>query len=344
MCDVWTLGSQLAHDGSNACYLKTCVDRVCKPNTQTCSGGYACTSGFGAPGSEKQCGNTLVPHMDSNGLALLDVALSGADATPEHCQALCCAHAQCGAFTFDTQNGGSTHHCWLKTSNGLAPSAACAKTSATNCTSGAVRATTPPPPTTQGEVEWTAISTDVVNSTAHQQVNYQTALQSFVLPWWRGGKWFGLGLAHTLTRSHAHVPESERGVGAPTAEHSTHNTPCVCLYGEGTFSWENRDPDLAPRIGLHCWDGRGQVLLKNEKQLLPLAKGKTIAVLGPSGVTQFGLLSDYHGDVICWSPGTWSNKAPKNYDCIPTIASQIQVKPDFLPIDFPRQSHRTKKR
>ena len=86
------------------------------------------------------------------------------------------------------------------------------------------------------------------------------------------------------------------------------------------------------------------MLLKNEKQLLPLAKGKTIAVLGPSGVTQFGLLSDYHGDVICWSPGTWSNKAPKNYDCIPTIASQIQVKPDFLPIDFPRQSHRTEKR
>jgi len=58
------------------------------------------------------------------------------------------------------------------------------------------------------------------------------------------------------------------------------------------------------------------VLLKNNG-VLPLSQGKNIAVLGPQGMTTDGLLSDYHGDQICF----------KNNDpCIPTIANSIAEK------------------
>lgn len=42
------------------------------------------------------------------------------------------------------------------------------------------------------------------------------------------------------------------------------------------------------------------VLLKNDKQTLPLASGLSVAVVGPMGVTQHGLLSDYAGDQQCY--------------------------------------------
>eukprot|EP01126_Amoeba_proteus_P002860 TRINITY_DN10928_c0_g1_i7.p1 TRINITY_DN10928_c0_g1~~TRINITY_DN10928_c0_g1_i7.p1 ORF type:complete len:672 (+),score=96.86 TRINITY_DN10928_c0_g1_i7:1352-3367(+) len=83
-------------------------------------------------------------------------------------------------------------------------------------------------------VAWTQIGIDVINSTLHQQIQFEAALQSFVL-------------------------------------------------------------------------------LKNQDSVLPLKKGLNVAVLGPLGMTRFGMLSDYAADQICW----------QDYDCIPTIAEAI---------------------
>ncbi len=58
------------------------------------------------------------------------------------------------------------------------------------------------------------------------------------------------------------------------------------------------------------------VLLKNEEKLLPLEKGKKIAVVGPMGITHSGLLSDYAGDQQCYND--------PNNNCIPTIAQAIE--------------------
>eukprot|EP00443_Scrippsiella_acuminata_P015208 CAMPEP_0115234328 /NCGR_PEP_ID=MMETSP0270-20121206/34737_1 /TAXON_ID=71861 /ORGANISM="Scrippsiella trochoidea, Strain CCMP3099" /LENGTH=774 /DNA_ID=CAMNT_0002649073 /DNA_START=30 /DNA_END=2354 /DNA_ORIENTATION=+ len=56
------------------------------------------------------------------------------------------------------------------------------------------------------------------------------------------------------------------------------------------------------------------VLLKNENDALPLAKGKRIAVLGPQAIARQGLLSDYAADQICFSGDD---------HCIGTIAEAI---------------------
>jgi hypothetical protein len=56
------------------------------------------------------------------------------------------------------------------------------------------------------------------------------------------------------------------------------------------------------------------VLLKNDNNALPLKAGQKLAVLGPMGVTQAGLLSDYASDDICWQ-GT--------FDCIQPLAQGI---------------------
>eukprot|EP00045_Choanoeca_perplexa_P015809 m.204769 g.204769 ORF g.204769 m.204769 type:complete len:863 (+) comp17088_c0_seq12:3-2591(+) len=56
------------------------------------------------------------------------------------------------------------------------------------------------------------------------------------------------------------------------------------------------------------------VLLKNDNKALPLKSGLKLAVLGPMGVTQAGLLSDYAADHQCWQ-GT--------YDCIQPLAQGI---------------------
>jgi len=90
-------------------------------------------------------------------------------------------------------------------------------------------------------VSWTQITAAVINSTLHQQISYEAALQSFVL-------------------------------------------------------------------------------LKNEG-VLPLKTGQRIAVVGPQAIAQFGLLSDYYGDIICYAP----NERPSNktWDCIHTIAESI---------------------
>jgi len=59
------------------------------------------------------------------------------------------------------------------------------------------------------------------------------------------------------------------------------------------------------------------VLLKNDN-VLPLAKGKTLAVVGPMGVNR-NLFSDYAG----WNPNEQCFNA--SYDCVPTIAEAIEA-------------------
>ncbi|GAB5353678.1 hypothetical protein AAMO2058_000054800 [Amorphochlora amoebiformis] len=54
--------------------------------------------------------------------------------------------------------------------------------------------------------------------------------------------------------------------------------------------------------------------LREKQRILPLPKGKTIAVIGPQAVSQHGLFSDYYGDAVCFNK-TWS--------CVRTIAEAI---------------------
>ena len=110
----------------------------------------------------------------------------------------------------------------------------------------------PAPPEPPKVVGWSGIDISVVGSAAHEQVNYQAALASFVM-------------------------------------------------------------------------------LKNEKQVLPLIGGQKIAVVGPAAVTQYGLLSDYFGDDVCYSAAEAAalkngkrNDKFKAYNCIPSIASAIK--------------------
>jgi len=58
----------------------------------------------------------------------------------------------------------------------------------------------------------------------------------------------------------------------------------------------------------------GFVLLKNDGGILPLKTGINLAIVGPQGIAQFGLLSDYFGDQVCYGG---------NYDCITTIGQAI---------------------
>jgi beta-glucosidase len=63
------------------------------------------------------------------------------------------------------------------------------------------------------------------------------------------------------------------------------------------------------------------VLLKNAGHTLPLKKGATIAVVGPSSNTHQGLVAPYFGDFLCYMP--YETKGNKTYDCVPTIGEKI---------------------
>jgi beta-D-xylosidase 4 len=128
----------------------------------------------------------MVPHMDTTGSYLPGTPhiLTGAAATPAHCQKMCCGEPQCDTFTFDTGQTPSGADCWLK-AGGTLTVGGCGVGSKYNCTSGQVRtghhvgpSPVPGPP---GTVEWTSIGKAVVNSTAHQTVAYDAALQSMVM-------------------------------------------------------------------------------------------------------------------------------------------------------------------
>ena len=57
------------------------------------------------------------------------------------------------------------------------------------------------------------------------------------------------------------------------------------------------------------------VLLKNDG-VLPLRKGIKVAVVGPTGISGYSLLSDYFGYEVCFGGG---------YDCITTLAQGINA-------------------
>jgi len=59
---------------------------------------------------------------------------------------------------------------------------------------------------------------------------------------------------------------------------------------------------------------QGLALLRNENATLPLQRGTRVAVLGPMGQEQEGLLSNYAGDQSCWD---------MTYNCLQTIADAI---------------------
>ena len=64
---------------------------------------------------------------------------------------------------------------------------------------------------------------------------------------------------------------------------------------------------------------QSMVMLKNDGTALPLKAGAKVAVVGPGALAQQGLVGPYFGDCICYG-GTHGHY---NYDCIPTVASQI---------------------
>ena len=140
-----------------------------------------------APPPTDTCNLTnVVPHMDTSGKDLpgVPILLQGVDATVQHCQQLCCNQPTCDTFTFDTGQTAGAADCWLK-AGGTLRIGGCGPKSQYNCTSGQVRqghhAGPAPPPGPPGAVGWTSIGKSVVNSTAHQAVAYDAALQSMVM-------------------------------------------------------------------------------------------------------------------------------------------------------------------
>ena len=143
------------------------------------------------------------------------------------------------------KDGSTVGQCWLKTLGNLTQTDNCKPGGGYSCTSGKVKNHFPA--LGPYDVTWSEIGTDVVNSTVHQEIAYQAALQSMVLL--KNGK-------------------------APS--------------GPG---------------------------------LLPLKPGGKIAVVGPTGVSSYAMLSNYFGDMVCYEPHELTTN--KSYSCIPTIASQI---------------------
>ena len=130
------------------------------------------------------CNMTMFAHMDTTGSYLPGTPhlLRGADATPQKCQQMCCSEPNCDTFTFDTGQTAGAADCWLK-AGGRLTVGGCGVGSKFNCTSGQVRTGhhAGPPSGPPGVLSWSTIDKAVVNSTAHQTVAYDAALQSMVL-------------------------------------------------------------------------------------------------------------------------------------------------------------------
>lgn len=90
----------------------------------------------------------------------------------------------CDTFTFDTGQAVGAADCWLK-AGGTVDVGGCGVGSKYNCTSGQVRKghhVGPAPPAGPPHLlEWSSIDKSVVNSTAHQAIAYDAALQSMVM-------------------------------------------------------------------------------------------------------------------------------------------------------------------
>ena len=125
----------------------------------------------------------MLTHMDTTGSYLPGTPhlLHGADATPLKCQQMCCDEPNCDTFTFDTGQSAGAADCWLK-AGGTLTVGGCGVGSKYNCTSGQVRTGhhvgPGPPPGPPGTLAWSTIESSVINSTAHQTVAYDAALQS----------------------------------------------------------------------------------------------------------------------------------------------------------------------
>lgn len=70
------------------------------------------------------------------------------------------------------------------------------------------------------------------------------------------------------------------------------------------------------------------VLLKNSQNVLPIKKGSTVAVVGPMGVTRFGMLSDYAGDEICFgNVYDWYEPFPPSFWIVPGLSTILRFPP-----------------
>ena len=77
------------------------------------------------------------------------------------------------------KDGSTVGQCWLKTLGNLTQTDNCKPGGGYSCTSGKVKNHFPA--LGPYDVTWSEIGTDVVNSTVHQEIAYQAALQSMVL-------------------------------------------------------------------------------------------------------------------------------------------------------------------
>jgi len=68
---------------------------------------------------------------------------------------------------------------------------------------------------------------------------------------------------------------------------------------------------------------QGLVLAKNSKGVLPLERGKKVALLGPLGSAQEALLGDYYADSVCPGDSDYSNRV--GFSCLPTLGSAFNA-------------------
>ena len=75
---------------------------------------------------------------------------------------------------------------------------------------------------------------------------------------------------------------------------------------------------------------QGLVLLRNNDSLLPLGKGKKVAVVGAHALSARELLSDYYGDEVCFGPhsggsllGSAGSPSKTADGCIVTVGSSV---------------------
>ena len=65
---------------------------------------------------------------------------------------------------------------------------------------------------------------------------------------------------------------------------------------------------------------QGMVLLRNEKNTLPLSKAKTTAAIGPIAEVRGTLIGNYFGQ-IC--PDSYNKDGKETFDCVDTMVSAL---------------------
>ena len=274
------------------------------------------------------------------------MTLNGTNGTADHCKSLCCANEDCDAYTFAVHTADSTKECWLKS----CPSHSCPSLPKKGCSAGYV--------CTSGLMQGTCIGTPqvymdttgnalpgygpvVLKGAAEMSPEHCQALccavqgcEVYTYVVGQGAP----GTANCYLKQGGQVVNSTNCIaGSPL--HCT--SGAVAGGGHGAapgpplpaqvVSWSDIDISI---VGSDAHEEvnyqatlESLVLLKNEKHTLPLVGGQKIAVVGPGAIAQYGLLSDYFGDDVCYSADENAGRGAKHtkaWDCIPTIGSAIK--------------------